>query len=68
MRGDIPPPVGCHVASLVGKYIFIYGGDDAQLHVYHDIYRLDTGTHAHALPHTHTRTHAHTHTHTHTPC
>jgi hypothetical protein len=43
MHGDIPPPMGCHTASLVGKYIFIFGGDDAQLRIYNDVYRLDTG-------------------------
>jgi hypothetical protein len=44
MTGDIPPPIGCHTASLVGRYIFIYGGDDVDQRMYSDIYRLDTGT------------------------
>jgi len=43
-EGRHSPPIGSHTASLVGKYIFIYGGDSTTEHLNNDICRLDTGT------------------------
>ena len=39
--GSIPPPASGHAAARTGDSIWLFGGSDDELNIYHDLYQLD---------------------------